>query len=438
MAGAAIIDAKNLLVVYNLGKPNEVCSLQDVNLEIYQGEYIIVFGPSGCGKSTLLSTLAGLQTPVAGEVMINGTNIFKAAKKEMVRIHQSVIGMVFQAFYLIPSLSIIENVCLPKVFVGVNRSKRKEDGMKLLRRFAISEHALKMPSQISGGQKQRVAIARALVNDPEIILADEPVGNLDSEASENVLMILKELNEIDKKTIILVTHNADHLHYADRIIYMKDGRIVDEKVNNDKRPKDREKPKPNMVPVSISNELKLLLRTFSNFSTQEVGGLMVPYKAKQLLAYLLSELKEEQMRITENLLKDLLFKTIDSEIFSKTLDADLNDGGAGWNKKKAGTFSEKVVGILAQAEYLSKNADNIIPFADYLVAKFDLKMEEETRYRFNSYIKLRIDNRIDGPSLRDRLDSPYDKGGVGLYKGKAEKVSDEVEMIMLMKYSGRK
>jgi len=232
-----IIDIKNLKVIYNKDKSNEVRSLDDVNVKIYPEEYVIIFGPSGCGKSTLLYTIAGLQAPTEGEVTVEDKNLAKMKKKEMVELHQTGVGMIFQAFYLISSINVLDNVILPKIFRGEERHKRREDGMKLLRRFSIAEQMEKFPSQLSGGQKQRVAIARSLVNNPSIILADEPVGNLDSESAENVLNILKELNEVDKKTIILVTHNAEHLHFADRILHMKDGKIISEEINRDKRPK---------------------------------------------------------------------------------------------------------------------------------------------------------------------------------------------------------
>jgi putative ABC transport system ATP-binding protein len=219
-----IIEVSQLRVIYNKGKSNEVRSLDGVDVKIYPQEYIIIFGPSGCGKSTLLYGISGLQAPTYGDIVVSGKNLRTMTKKQMTTFHQTATGMVFQAFYLISTLTVLDNVCLPKVFIGENLKDRREKGMQLLKRFGIVEQADKFPSQLSGGQKQRVAIARALMNDPEIILADEPVGNLDSESAENVLEIFKEINEIDKKTLIMVTHNPEHLHYADRIIHMKDGK----------------------------------------------------------------------------------------------------------------------------------------------------------------------------------------------------------------------
>jgi len=431
-----IIEVKNLKVTYNKGKSNEVRSLDDISVKIYPEEYVIIFGPSGCGKSTLLYAIAGLQAPTEGEIVVEEKNLAKMKKKEMVELHQTGVGMIFQAFYLISSINVLDNVILPKVFRGEERQKRKEDGMKLLRRFSIAEQNDKFPSQLSGGQKQRVAIARALVNNPSIILADEPVGNLDSESAENVLNILKELNEVDKKTIILVTHNAEHLHFADRILHMKDGKLISEEINRDKRPKDALKEEIAKEPDVISSELKLLMRTFRNFSPQQIGGLLIPYKAKQLINHIIMELTEEQITAAENFLKDLLFKNIEMEAFEKNIDLDLKEGGAGWNKLRAKSFSVKVNDITSQAEALAKNYTQALPgFADYLLRVFDLKLQPEIKARFLTFLRLRLENKIDAFGVQERLDAPVSVGGVGLYKNTSEKMMREIEIVMLLKYS---
>lgn len=431
-----IIDIKNLKVIYNKDKSNEVRSLDGIDVKIYPEEYIIIYGPSGCGKSTLLYTIAGLQAPTEGEVVVEGKDLAKMKKKEKVELHQTGVGMIFQAFYLISSINVLDNVILPKVFRGEERLKRKEDGMKLLRRFSIAEQNNKFPSQLSGGQKQRVAIARSLVNNPSIILADEPVGNLDSESAENVMNILKELNEVDKKTIILVTHNAEHIHYADRVFHMKDGKIISEEINRDKRPKGALEEEIAKEPDVISSELKLLMRTFRNFSPQQIGGLLIPYKAKQLINHIIMELTEEQISAAENFLKDLLFKNIEMEAFEKNIDLDLKEGGAGWNKLRAKSFSAKVNDITSQAEALAKDYKQALPgFADYLLHVFDLKLQPEIKARLLTFLRLRLENKIDAFGVQERLDAPVSVGGVGLYKNTSEKMMREIEMVMLLKYS---
>ncbi|MCX6765529.1 MAG: ABC transporter ATP-binding protein [Candidatus Moranbacteria bacterium] len=431
-----VITIENLRVIYNQGKSNETRSLDGVNLKIFPREYIIVHGPSGCGKSTLLYSIAGLQAPTYGEVTIEDKKLSQMKEREKVELHQVGVGMIFQAFYLISSLSVIDNVCLPRVFRGEDPEKRKSDALVLLRRFGIAEQANKFPGQLSGGQKQRVAIARALINNPQIILADEPVGNLDSESAESVLQILKELNEVDKRTIIMVTHNSEYLHYADRVIHMKDGIIVSLEVIEEKRPISVVKEEVAIQPEEISTDLKLLMRMFKNLSPQQAGVLIVPFKAKQLLSHVVSEFTEEQLTSAENYLKEFLFRNIDIKELEKSLDLDYDEGGAGWNKRRAIAFAQRVRQIMNQVEALTANPETAAnTFSDYLLEHFNIKLSDDIKLRFRSFIKLRIDNKIDRFSLQQRLDTPKILGGIGLYKTTAEKVVREIEVVMLLKYS---
>jgi putative ABC transport system ATP-binding protein len=433
-----IIQVEKLNVTYNKGKPNEVRSLEGINVKIFPHEYVIIYGPSGCGKSTLLYSMSGLQAATEGEVTVEGKKISQMKKKEIVELHQVGIGMIFQAFYLIPSLKVIDNVCLPKVFRGEPRDKRLEDGIKLLHRFSIVEQAGKFPGQLSGGQKQRVSIARSLINNPQIIFADEPVGNLDSVSAENVMQILKDLNEIDKKTIVLVTHNPEHLHFADRIIYLKDGRLIREEVIKEKRPLEAVKTVPDIKYEELSNELKLLMRTFKNLSLGQVGSLLVPFKANQLLSHILSELNEEQIQTAGSYLKEFLFNNIDIYMLKKNLDTDYSKGGAGWNRQRVKSFINRLEGIVEVSKIVSegKEGDNIAEsLSRYLINYFRLDFKEEMKRRFNSFLEMRIKNKIDRIGLQKGLDAPKVLGGVGLYKNTSEKISREVEIIMLMKYS---
>jgi len=434
-----LIEVNNLKVIYNKGRSNEVRSLNGVSVEIYPQEYVVFFGPSGCGKSTLLYSISGLQAPTEGYVSIEGKKIHEMSKKEMVSLHQLKIGMIFQAFYLIPSLNILDNICLPRVFCGESKSKRRAEGIRLLQRFSIVEQANKLPSQLSGGQKQRSSIARSLINNPEIILADEPVGNLDSESAENVLQILKDLNEVDKKTVILVTHNAEHLHYADRVIYIKDGEIVKVEVNKDKgveyvyAKKDDVRPEAEVV----SEDLKILMKTFKNMSPEQVGALLVPFKTNQIFNHVISDLNEEQINVANAFLREYLYDNIDLETLEKNLDLDYEKGGAGWNKHRAQSFAKRVGEILKQSRMLrekseSEGADSVM---DYLINNFSLFLDEEIKLRLNSLIRQRIQNKIDYQELKNKLDASKLRGGVGLRKGTAEKVAKEVEIIMLAKYS---
>ena len=435
------IAVDKLRVIYNQGKSNETRSLEETNLAIFPKEYVIIYGPSGCGKSTLLYSIAGLQKPTYGDISIAGKLFSKMTQAEMLELHQTGIGLIFQAFYLIPSLTILDNVCLPKAFRGERLADRRREGIQLLRRFGIVEQADKYPNQLSGGQKQRVAIARALINKPSIILADEPVGNLDSESAQNVLQILKELNEVDQQTIIMVTHNPEHLAYADRIIHMRDGRIIKEEVQKDKRPVEAKKPELETVIAPVpepqeSSELKMLMASFKSLLPQQVDVLLVPFKAKQFLNHLLSELNEEQVSMAEALVREVLFNNIDTKEMEHRLDMPYEEGGGGWNKLRARSIAERTAIILLQVNALREDAAAAVPkLAQYLIEKFHLKLAPAQVLRLQAILLLRIESKIGQLELKKRLDESVIKEGIGLHKGTAEKVSREIEVIMLLKYS---
>lgn len=455
-----IISVEKLKIIYNQNKSNEVRSLDGVDVQIFPHEYVIIHGPSGCGKSTLMYSIGGFQIPTEGEVTVEGKQISKMSPREIVNLHQIGVGMIFQAFYLIPTLTVLDNICLPRTFMGEDLKTRRRAGMDLLQRFDIVEQAYKFPSQLSGGQKQRVAIARSLVNNPQIILADEPVGNLDSESAKNVLQILKDLNEIDKKTIIMVTHNPEHLYYGDRIIHMKDGKIIGEEVNKEKRPLDyfenlrkvavdekdkaAEKKlldKDGQEKIDLPNELKLLMRMFKGLDASQLGALLVPFKAKQLLAYALAELNDEQISMAENFLKELLFRNIKIDELPNKLDMNFEDGGANWNRSRARSFSGRINQIVSQADLQmqlksNKKDEAVLFMCKYLQEMFHLRLDETAATRFFSLIKMRFDSKMDGFELKKQLDMAKLMGGVGLNKVTAEKLVREMEIIMLLKYTG--
>ena len=431
-----LISVDKLRIIYNQGKSNEMRALEETNVDIFPKEYVIIYGPSGCGKSTLLYSIAGLQKPTYGDITIEGKDFSKMTQKEMLELHQIGIGLVFQAFYLIPSLTILDNVCLPRAFRGERVSERRKVGIQLLRRFGIVEQADKYPSQLSGGQKQRVAIARALVNNPKIILADEPVGNLDSEAARNVLQILKELNEIDKQTIVMVTHNPEHLAYADRVIHMRDGRIVREEVNREKRPVEAKRTEIKAETTQESAELSMLMASFKSLLPQQVDVLLVPFKAKQLLSHIISELNDEQISMAETLVREVLFKNINTKEMETRLDMPYEEGGGGWNKIRARTIATRTANILSQVNALKESPDEAIPkLAGYLTDLFHMKLDSTQKLRLQATLTLRIESKIGLTELKSRLDKSVRQGGVGLHKQTAEKVSREIEVIMLLKYS---
>jgi len=431
------IEVENLSVIYNQGQSNEVRSLENVNLEIYPQEYVIIFGPSGCGKSTLLYSISGLQRPTYGTVKVDGQDINKISKKEQVEFHRRKIGMIFQAFYLIPSLNIIDNVCLPKIFTGDSQKERQEVAMKLLHRFGIAEQADKFPSELSGGQKQRVAIARSLINNPDIILADEPVGNLDSKSSHNVMMILKELNEIDKKTIILVTHDPSHLAYGDKIVHMKDGKIIKiEVVEKKKSPKEKEEKVE--VKEIIPLDLKLLTEAFRNLSVSQSGVLLIPFKAKQIFSHIFHDMPDEQVEMAQKKIEELMYSRLKPEDLERELDLDLEKGGAGWDKRVAKRFAARVREVLEQAEKIdfSKPESTALSLSQYLEKIAGIQFSQDQRRKLALLIRARLQNKVSVLEFLNQADLNSAKGGIGLNKKTAQKIARELELLLLLRYSG--
>ena len=204
----------------------ETQALENVNLEVQKGEFLSIMGPSGCGKSTLLNIMGLLDTPTSGTIEINGTRTDNMDDKELAAFRNKTLGFVFQSFHLINSLNVIDNVELPLLYRKMSSSERTALAKQVLERVGLSHRIKHMPTQLSGGQCQRVAIARAIVGNPEIILADEPTGNLDSKMGAEVMDLLHQLNREDGRTIVMVTHNEAQAKQTDRIVYLFDGRQV--------------------------------------------------------------------------------------------------------------------------------------------------------------------------------------------------------------------
>ncbi len=201
-------------------------ALENVNLSIEAGEFVSIMGPSGCGKSTLLNIIGLLDAPTSGSIQIAGTDVTSLPDKKLAAFRNRTLGFVFQSFHLIGSLNVIDNVEIPLVYRGIGASERKARAREVLERVGLSHRLHHMPSQLSGGQSQRVAIARAIAGNPEIILADEPTGNLDSKMGAEVMELLHELNREDGRTIVMVTHNEEQARRTDRIIRFFDGRQI--------------------------------------------------------------------------------------------------------------------------------------------------------------------------------------------------------------------
>jgi len=226
-----VLKAENMSKTYIMGK-REVHALSDLNLQVKRGEFVAVMGPSGSGKSTFMNILGFLDRPTSGQYLLEGINGENLSMDELAEIRNRKIGFVFQGFNLLSRTSALENVELPLVYAGTPTHKRKEIAKRALSEVGLKGREHHHPSQLSGGEQQRVAIARALVNQPSILLADEPTGNLDSKTSEEIMTIFQHLNQEIGITIIMITHEQDIASFAKRNILFKDGRIVDDHPNS--------------------------------------------------------------------------------------------------------------------------------------------------------------------------------------------------------------
>jgi len=225
MAKRAVISLKNVTKTYRMGNV-DVNAVRGVSLDISPGEFVAVTGPSGSGKSTLMNMIGCLDYPTKGNIYLDSQDISTLEESDLAQIRGKKIGFVFQTFNLIPILSAAENVSLPMIFQGVSKEKRLKRATHLLTGVGLKERIHHKPNELSGGEMQRVAIARSLANDPEVILADEPTGNLDSANGKIVMETLRNLNKKEKKTIIMVTHDQNLMKYAKRIIRIRDGQIA--------------------------------------------------------------------------------------------------------------------------------------------------------------------------------------------------------------------
>ena len=227
MNNKVVVETVNLCKVYRMGL-TEIHALRNVNLKVYRGEMIAVVGPSGSGKTTLLNLIGTLDKPTSGKIYIDGDDITTKSEKELTLLRRKKIGFVFQFYNLIPVLTAYENVELPLLVSGVPKKEREERVKRLLEMVGLGDRMNHRPDELSGGEQQRVAIARALVNNPSIILADEPTGDLDTETGLMVVQLMKKLAKEENSTVIMVTHDPQISEIADRIIYLRDGKIIGE------------------------------------------------------------------------------------------------------------------------------------------------------------------------------------------------------------------
>ena len=230
----SIVAARHLTKTFDMGGES-LTVLHRVNLSIPTGQFVSIMGPSGSGKSTLLYLLGGLDRPTGGDIRVGGYAVSRLNSEALAYFRSQMIGFVFQAFHLVPTLTALENVGLPGIFLGLPRQERTARAMQLLTALGMGDRADHRPAQLSGGQQQRAAIARAMFNQPPILMADEPTGALDSKTGHTVMRLLRSLSDRQNKTIIVVTHDQNIADYADRLVILKDGQIVDDALTNPRK-----------------------------------------------------------------------------------------------------------------------------------------------------------------------------------------------------------
>ena len=357
--------------------------------------------------------------------------------------------MIYQQYNLITSLSVLDNVALPQMFVNVRKGRRNRWSKKLLERFGILQQAKKIPTELSGGQQQRIGIARAIVNNPKIVLADEPVGNLDSVSAENVLDILRELNEVEKKTIIMVTHNPENLYFGDRIIYMKDGIITKEVVNRDK---NKKKKKTTTEVKSATTEITDLMRAYHGLSPEQINILILPYKAKVFAHHFITSKNMEETKIFEEVIQRRLLGTISQDELFDILNRSALEGGVGFDRRTAEKILRRVNRVIRMAyfvyqegrqrkddsgehEKISKE-EKAEKVTDYLLKtcynEFYDHLSGHQRELLKNAVSDRLESNMQKSEFFRFLDKPLKKDGIGLNYKTAKAITEELELILIL------
>ena len=420
-----IIKIKDLSVAYNLGKTSEVWALRDINLKIYPQEYVIFFGPSGCGKSTLLYTIAGLEYATSGQVAVEGKDLKTLSPKKLMDFHKSTIGMIFQAFYLIPNFSVKNNILLPQILTEQPRFLRTKRVNTLMKRFGLSELKRRKSSLLSGGQQQRVAVARALINNPSIILADEPVGNLDSKNAEVVIDLLSDLNKKDKKTIIHVTHDPRYLHLANRAFYMKDGKIT--RIT-------RNPVKKTLVPFKEReiSELERIAQAYPYLTETRL-------RAKLVLNHLLYPYGIDVQNNIEEIIDQYLLRKINKREMQEKLDLSVEQGGVSLYKQTASDMAKKITALLKEIEMIEEEkVPSLTPIEEramtirgFLLDNYSGKLSFEQVKRLEEAIGQRVIGKFRKEEFEKKLDISFKEGGVGLNSRTAKKFTRKIELILM-------
>lgn len=426
-----LVELKSINLTYNAGAANAYQALFDINLEIKQGDFAIILGPSGCGKSSLLNIIAGLEDPQDGSAVINQKDILRLSEKEKVEYHRREIGMIFQSYNLIPTLNVLNNVALPQMFINVGKSKRDQKGLEILEKFGIKEQARKIPTELSGGQQQRIGIARAIVNDPRIILADEPVGNLDSVSSNNAMEILSNLNK-DGKTVIMVTHDPSHARWGNRIVHMKDGKITKVEI------KDREGSTQEIEDRQKGSGFDEIIDKLRGLSAEQIKFLLTPMQAEKLVEKITTMFSENEVKMMEAAVRDRLTGKIDAGALDRKFDEPPEAGGIGLDRRTAKHLANKIESVISIAKKAFENPNvnmrsEII--VDYIINDQSYAISPASRTSIVALLSLKLQNKINQEEFIKALDMPIKEKGAGLDKRVISEVTNIIDLIMIMGYS---
>ncbi len=426
-----LIVCRDLSIIYNKGKSNEFRALQNVNTDIYEGEYIILFGASGSGKSTLMYSIQGSLPPGDGTLLIRGDDIYSYPPSERVYFQRYVMGIIFQSFNLIGSLSVLDNVALPMIFCNADKQTRNRRAQSLLDRFGVGHVSHKIPSMLSGGQQQRVSVARSMVNDPKILLADEPTGNLDSISTQQVMDKIDEINTFDRRTIIMVSHNAAHLSYAHRVYYLKDGFIVREVVNP-----QRKQIKPVREGETIVTELEQLARLFPYDSVETL-------RVKSLVNYLTQDYTFDQIQRLEHAVAFFITGKVDRDAFINALVLPMERGGAEIPENVAKDMAKRSEKLIEQSDDIRRfraKKDNAGVFfsqhklaerlRDHLQEVYRMKLSKEQDSNLVELVADRVTGVIEQPDFNTRLMEGVRSKGLGLSEREADDMTRYFEKLI--------
>ena len=430
-----IIKLSNVNVIYNEGEgAREVKALYDIDIEIYPGEYVIFFGPSGCGKSTLMNVVAGLERVATGEVIVAGKDLRSFSDEQMAIYHRHQVGFVFQAYNLISTLSVLENIALPQFFDGVSKANWSKNAYTLAERFGIEQHVKKLPQELSGGQQQRVGVARSLINNPAILLADEPTGNLDSKSARNVLDIFQGLNIEEGKTLLFVTHAPDYLGEEERIFYLKDGKIVDE-VRNKQRTNTK------TAETVLKDEGQAKAEHVFPWKRFLKDAFVPPsVKSEKLTEFILDVPREDTLARIESLVEKRLQGVLSTDELTVLLDKSYYRGGAGLDKRLATRIGVAVDHVMNTSSAITDFGNltddqkeiSLNELVSHVSVIVNIKLTHEQRSLFKEILKERLLNKIGPAQVKLKADNPIKKGGMGLNRKTAIKVMQYVELMILI------